>query len=638
MELKILTWRGLNINEGSPYRTTFPIGQLVNLNANAILVPRANRFPKLSGRVLTGRAYVLRVVIAPTYDIPTYREVLKNYFNIEDETTYQLIAEDLSDSNRQWYLTGNPTRLIETSPGLYTIHIQVEEPVWKVVVPLTDTWNITASGQTHTVTAIGNTRVAPVFNFIPTSAKTGGLTYRRWIPIYNNMDTGINVPLDITDGGLDTSALVGGGKMQADGDDFRVWLDGTQVDRWLDAMNTAATKCWVNVPYSPRKQGTTSVSISNVGLVSAISFTHNRSNRVFLEAMVKVANKVVLIDDEAFTFTNVNLSTYQLTGCTRAQKDTTADTHNTPSTVHWIEHDLWILYGDNTLSAPDVDDTLKPIFDLDSINEAWGFTNFYDKDSFRPGAWKGEVNATRTGLSYTFTGFHNIFASPSTELGLALVGSTDFQVQNESGQLDWLFSHPASVTQVVYSVDKYMTNSWPAIVGLQNLIPSNAVWFTAQNEVAPSATLIWESGGPTTVVFDNPSTSIRFVIDGLISSAIGAMALAQFDGVTVTFDNANLPTFGMGAETEMYYFDFTLTNDATDEYIQVTAQCLLNDVLTIDCDTQSAYLSDGTNVLVFFSSNRATWLDLLSGANQLQYDDAGTNAVTLDTEHVDRML
>lgn len=58
-------------------------------------------------------------------------------------------------------------------------------------------------------------------------------------------------PVEIS-GGLDTAALVAAGKMQADGSDLVVRVEGKEVSRWLAGMNTPSTKVWINLHLSSK--------------------------------------------------------------------------------------------------------------------------------------------------------------------------------------------------------------------------------------------------------------------------------------------------------------------------------------------------------------------------------------------------
>ena len=641
MNLNLFTWNGTSINNGSPFYADFPPGTKVNIHGSVVTAPRSNNYPFLSNIVADAQSLQIRVRIAPGQNLDTNREALKQYFNYEDRRKHTLVAKDAADSDRQWYVTGFVRDVRNESPTdrtSFLVLFALDYPYWQLVTATDDTWVISGTGDTQAVTNAGNINAKPKFTFVPTTGKSAGLQYRRWVHMYNNLDKSFVAPLDVTGGGFDTATLTTA-KMQADGDDFLFWEDGLFQDRWLAAMDTAATKLWKNVNLAPRTEGTTLGNVAASGAISSITFTKTKANLKFLQKLKQASNRIFLIDSEAFLYTaaNVNLVTYTITSPTRAQKGTAEAAHAAPKTVRHIEHDGWVLYGDSTLTAPDVDDENKPIFDLTSTNTSWAFTNYFDEDTNRPGAWRGEVLASRTGLSYTFTADSNTFADPSTKLGLALIGSADFQVQNETGTITWALSHPAGITDVTFSGDKYMSGSWPAIVGLQYL-QENAAWFTADNQAEPALTYAWESFGPTTIDLDGTYNTIRFAIDGLLSSAISEMALIQFDTVTAAIDSTRLPTVSIGAEAACNFFDFTLTNNTTGEYLKCQVPCGINETLTIDCETKEAYLSDGSRVNVILSTDRTEWLDMTPGANTFQFDDAGTVAVTGHIYHRDRTL
>jgi hypothetical protein len=641
MDHVLVSWNGNNINNGTPFYSSFPLGSKNRLSANPIFVQRSGEYPKLSGAQLNSHVLNIEVRIADGQSVNTNREVLKQYFNT-DGLLHNLIITD-GAGGTQWYVSGivqavNPG----SSPkNTFTITIAVEYPYWRLVTASTDTWNITASGQNNGgETNAGNIKVPPKFDITPTSAKAAGYQYRRWVPIYNNLETGFVDALDITNGGLDTDALTTA-KMQADGDDLRVWMDGKEADRWLNAMDTVATKVWVNVSLGPKHEGTISGNLAGSGTTATVSFSRTRANLEFLQFLrTKATNRVLLIESEALTFTAANVDTfnYQITSAARAAKGTTIAAHTAPLTIRHIEHDIWILYGDSSASAPDTNDDYKPIFSLASTNASRVYANFFDTSSARPGAWKGAVQATRTQLSYAYTGDQNVMTNPSVELGLAMVGGNDYQVANEQGTLYWIYTDPAGITSVTYAGDKYNTGSWAAIVGLQYL-QDDAVWFTASNEVEPAAAYTWQVIPSTVVSLGGTYKTIRFVIDGQLDSVTGEAVLAQFDTVTLARASANLPTISVGAEIAAYYFDTVLANTTTSESLRFSAVCGLNQTLTIDCETKLAYMSDGAQVKIpERSTNREAWLDMAVGSNTLTFTDAGTAAVTVVTTHRDRTL
>src|SRR3990172_3808860 len=201
MNLLLLTWNGQNINTGSPFYSDFPPGSKVNIHGNTVTVPRAGNYRYLSGIVADPQSLIIRVRIAAGQDIDTNRELLKQYFNYEDGVRHNLIAEN-GASGTQWYVTGfvRDVRNEGGNRNSFIVLFQIEYPYWKLVTATDTTWNVTATGQTQPIVNAGNRKVGSKFTLTPTSARAGGLTYRRWVPIYNNLDISYIAPLDITAG------------------------------------------------------------------------------------------------------------------------------------------------------------------------------------------------------------------------------------------------------------------------------------------------------------------------------------------------------------------------------------------------------------------------------------------------------
>ena len=642
MQLSLYQWNGQAINDGTTLKSYIPPGQLMNLSSNAITVPRALDFPYLSTTLLQPHTFTIGVTIGAGQAIHTNRELIKGYFDIADTQRHNLVAQDTADSNRQWYLTGFPIRVIEQEPNSFIITFQVEMPIWRVVTPLTFSWDITASGQSSTFSNIGNVKVKPIITVTPTDVKTNATSYtfRRWVSIYNNLDVSYNAPLEIG-GPLDTATLTTT-KMQADGDDLRVIIDGVEVDRWLQDMDSATTEVWVNVNLSPRHEGTLKTTLPNDGNTVAVVFNQTSANLKMLKHLATAANQVFLIESEAFTYdrANVDFANYQITGCLRAQKDTSFAGHTGGSlTIRHIEHDIWIIYGNPAATAPDTDDTYKPIFALTSTNSSWVYTNFSDVTSNRPGAWKGEILASKSGKSYTYTATQDTTANPSTTMGMALLGATYQNVpQGEEGKIAWSLYQGAGVTTIVYQGYRYSNDiaSFPATLGLQrkNIL---GVWNLAGPTItAPSTTLSWQSFSTSTTSGGTAYQYVRFIMDGSLYVSTDITAKAEFDTITISLETP--PTVSIGTETATYWFDAKIENVTSGEWIKMTTIATDEEDLIIDYDAKKAYRADGSPIVLQFSTVREGWLDILSGTNNIQFTDTDTQAVTLAISHEDRTM
>lgn len=643
MQLILQTWNDNNI-QSTPYDSWIPVGQLVNLRARGVSVPRAGNFPKLSGTVLPDHFFTIGIKILETVvqanQIPVYREQLKQWFDVTDQTRHKLVAKDILDGDRLWYLQGFPVALIENSAGIYSVTLQIERPIWQTVSGGGDLWHITASEQTHNFIGIGNYATPPVIGITPKSAKSSGLQYRRWIPVYNNLDTAVEMPFDVTNGSFDTAALVAANKMQADGDDLLLWMDGDYTDRWLADMNTANTKVWMNLSLKPRQEAVLLQDL--LGSEGYLEFEHTRQTTLFLQEMLKHEYFIILLDNEAFVCSgaNIDLVNYAIWLAEGEAEGTTAGAHAPGATARWIEHSLWMLYGDDTLGTPDINDNLMPVLDMDaSTNADWVWDKYFDNTAPRAAAWKGARLASKTGQSYVFTGDENSFENPSSVLGLALSGGkSDFDVFSavgETGTLAWLLYHPIGFTGVVYGGKKYAydLNGWPQVAGVQ-VLQDNMVWLTQDTWLVPTLAASWQVVAPITVTFGATYKNIRVAMDGSINPVVNNLAMIQVT-LSASVDTTYLPTVDIGDEQDIAFLDHArIYNNTIGDFVQITTPCLIDDTVFIDCENRSAYVySDRARVNAVRSYPRSYWLTLEPGTNEWQYDDAGTTGVDFVLSH-----
>lgn len=217
MNLKILTWNSHPINDDNDYVAKIPIESKATLSLQPVSADRAENYPALSGGVLTAPSFSFQITIKhdDPASIDALREQLKGWFSPLDFQFHNLIAEDLADTNKKQYqLTGLCAKFnADTGAGAgevtFLVTIATTEGTWKAVTADTDTWNITASGQQRTLTALGNTFSLPKIAIKPTTARTGQFQYNRWVQFYNPIATPLtNYSVDLTNGGLNTSALV----------------------------------------------------------------------------------------------------------------------------------------------------------------------------------------------------------------------------------------------------------------------------------------------------------------------------------------------------------------------------------------------------------------------------------------------
>ena len=292
----------------------------------AQVVKRTGAWPLVSGMAREGRALGLGIAIEGS-DVGALRDQLFQWFDPEDETPKKLAITDAAGTNERYlYVQVDGDIVPRDVPQIYVVPLKVHGDVrWRAEAGTVDVWNITASGQTHQVENGGANDAWPSFEIKPVSAKSGGFAYKEfWSVTWRSENPGFSYPARL--GPIDTAALVGAGKMQADGDDLRVYVDGREVDRWLDGMNSANTYVWVVLDFSPRMVTTLRSDIASSGAISSIEVG---------EEIYDFRDGVILrIDDELFFATTRDLSDEKFTGITRGWHGTSEAGHTAGARVH----------------------------------------------------------------------------------------------------------------------------------------------------------------------------------------------------------------------------------------------------------------------------------------------------------------
>lgn len=218
---------------------------------------------------------------------------------------------------------------------------------------------------------------------ITQKAAADGPTHSRDIALANRVARSFpNYAVDITDGGMDTAAIVTAGNAQADGDDFRVLVDGVEVPRWFgeDAgtndFDQTGTTVWVNIDLEPSKTGVllTAASDSDTSFVFDIGSLAGWPDDGFFVIGTECVRYASRTDTTA-------------SGCTRGERGTTAAAHSTDVVAYWAQRRVQLMYGHSAATAPDARADRKPMIDLAvSTNELlhWdNATGVFDADNTR---------------------------------------------------------------------------------------------------------------------------------------------------------------------------------------------------------------------------------------------------------------
>jgi len=548
----------------------------------------------------------------------TLRSALFRLFDPEDETPKKLLAANHDGTQMYVYALCEDLRVYgdQQHDIAFVVTLAVDGDVrWRAESATSDTWNITASGQTRSLNNAGEDEVYPVYKVEPTTAKTGGYAYRRWVPVvWRSENAGSDYPLLAT---MDTATPVGAGKMQADGDDLRVLVDGLEVNRWLDAMNGASTKIWFSASFARAPSLTLKTEIAAAGDIASIEFNEET------EVALLPESGILLIDDEAFVYTARILTDAVVTGITRAAKGTSMALHTVGDTVHWIQHDVYVLYGNAAASAPEQPLQHKPAFELDhSDNETWEFEWFGRRGMEQPGSWYGwgPISKYTNSGRYTATG-------REIENAISVLGA--WRAEHGDFAQGWYLQNPCGIVNAAWADGKHR-----AVVRTDYVVHlmywvRGASWWTWQKTLDdPAVDNTWENWSEAAAVADWDAAETLAIALYAYSSDVEAGT------VTVSLLATEVPVVSVNAEQGNYELSCTLTNETTGEAITVEFVMDLDSELEIDTDARTVtWLEDdsGQFQVLGLSSARRHWLRLLPGSNTLRFDDTGTGNVTVTT-------
>lgn len=620
--MKITTFNGHDINDGTNYAARFPAegGSWGLPPIRALLVERSGAWPLVAGIQRRGHTLTLEIEIVNLGSLATLRAQLLGWLEVEEPQA--LVVKD-DDDSRERYMDVLPVQVIprsDTLANVFTVVCQVHGDVkWRATTADSAEWEITASGAQRVLANAGDAEAYPILTIEPTTPKTGSPTYARWVPVrWRVAAAHNNYPYELTNGGFNTATLVTAGKAQADGDDFRVHVDGAEVPRWFGtgagAFNQAATKLWVNLNFAANVAMTLKTALLATGDVDTIEVNQD------IGGLADAG--IVLIGNEAFTYASKSNGDRTLNNVSRAAKGTAAAAHSAGTAVWWIQHDIWIVYGDAAAAAPTIDDSKRPAFNLASSNTSWDYDEFgqYPLPG-RSGQWSQQ--SVTYGLN-TYGDHSNITTNPWEELGC--------RTFSETGWARWYLYNPCRITNMNCANGEKRAET--DLVGWTAELQSSsdgASWNTEYAIPAPSAVATWEAWSRNEAL----ATGATYAALYLYANGRRYTRYCEVADVTLTLNSSYTPTTAfIGAEQGNYELAATISNLTTGHAIQVTFNMGLGKELEVDTvDKTVTYLADGSNqfqALTLIGAARRAWLALAPGNNTLRFDDVGTGNVTID--------
>ena len=296
---------------------------------------------------------------------------LNNFKKLFDSNKGDRILVARDGDAVDWRLTGRVmgTPNFSQAARAWIVRLYVARPIWEQNTLQWDSQTATTSPKTWQVINAGTVRTYPVIQLKPTVAKANTADYlRRWpVSIASRTEQemlstdGLPYPIDVADDSLDTAteAAAVPSRLQADGDDLRVLIDGNEVRRDLDGVATATCKVWVSAGWKPKFSFTLAAAMTAVSPANGESFAVAEENGLALEP----ESGFVIIDTETIYYGARTAQQYQ--EILRGSRGTTAASHAVGATGYWREHDIYILSDYTAATEPNGSDVdRKPIIDL----------------------------------------------------------------------------------------------------------------------------------------------------------------------------------------------------------------------------------------------------------------------------------
>ena len=626
--LVVETYGGHNINDTTNYKSGFTPAQVWGLpNVGINTISRTGNWPILGNVVRGELAITLFVAIVPTVaaTIRTLRAQLLRWFDPEDEATNALVITD-DGTERPRYVNVicqkcEPFQIkgMASRNGFKVTLIVSGDVRWRATTDVTTTWEITASGQTKVVPNAGEDDSYPVYKLMPTAPKAAGYTYRQWFPIkWRSPNAGYSYPVKAI---RDTDALITAGKMQADGDDLRILSDGTEVDRWLGDINTVTTDILFNLDFARAPTLLLKTAIAGAGSIDSIEFDDE------VEVSLLPDKGIIMIGTEAFVFTGRSLIDASVTGITREAKGTTIGAHAIDDPCYWIQHDVYMVYGNATATAPVTNDVNMPCFELDlSTNTSWVYETFGKFSTSYSGGWQGTGSITLSGGIGRYVTTERAEEVRGNKYPVMGIWKNFDSSSGEYFKKSWSLYNPCGIINAAWTNGKKRAEDIAAFnCYCRYAIRGESSWRTQYNIPAPTVPNVWEAWTKAAAAAWSEADTIEL---GLVFHDSDV----EIGDVTVTLSATDTPEITYGAEQGNYEIDCTLTNNTTGESIYLNF--VLDEDTVLEVDTYNnviTWLADNSRQYqaISWSSKRKNWLKLLPGNNTLEFIDVGTDTLTL---------
>jgi hypothetical protein len=288
------------------------------------------------------------------------------------------------------------------------------------------------------------------------------------------------------------------------------------------------------------------------------------------------------------------------------------------------------------------DDTKPMLYLADCTNILWVWLNFWSSLKTRTCRWDplvhpmwGPVDAVHA-LSYT--GNEGTNEEPASEMGL--VGGLKDGVLADDNY--WTFSHPAgidaSVIHMVFaSGEKYNIDDTYDIATIKTNPSTNhiplpnlwATWYTIPDTTVANTWQAWSR--------DTTLASIVYHI-GLFLQTKRSNSKIEVSSVTLPLDAAGVPQVTFGAEVaNIYQMSLKLENTTAGAAYSINLDCAMKIAETLAVDTLNRSIRKTPGGGLAFAAltlntpdaNRAQWLKMITGVNNIKITETGLAGVDI---------
>lgn len=613
-----------------------------NIGVSANYTKRGGEFPVFASKNFSETQKVLKVSLN---DPETDRDLLIQNFDIMERSLKILLATD-SQTGIRYSLECTPIAIISGDKfgTQWSITLDCPNPYWVSAITKNAAMTAIVTGQKVTATVGGNYYVKPTITLTLNTQKSTGYPYKRYITVINKSQNALTrYPVDVTNGGFNTSTPIGAGKMQADGDDLRVIINGTEVSRYLDGINSATTKVWVNLNIKPSPLTAQAPLIYNTLLnttltVSSIQikppyYYSSGGHRVYKISTFN-ASGIFRINNEEFTYASKVDKDGIFYGIVRGARGTTLATHTANDEIKSVENDIVMIYGDATVGAPDQDAELIPCLNLStSTNTSWVYSTFGNDQGVKPCQFAPAVQMFYGDQSEFYTAVqHAENVDPYTVMGMSVESYVKSGV-NKAGnaKITWSLNHPVGITRIttVGGKKNRASVSWPNISGLRKVIGSKDS--SVFNLATPTLVNTWQSWSETPAAFATTVNQIYFIHNGIVGASANNTAELEVSSLTLALDATKSPTVYFGNEsTTGYRSNLELRNETTGDSLFFNYPLQVADSIGIDTENRTARrVNDELNVIggILYDQTRLEWFKLEPGANVISVWETGIQSV-----------